>query len=319
MIQNLAGYNAWKRSTLNRLTSKYRRLALKVFEHNLKSHESAIIYALENNSKMFPLNLATLDHQLIPIFMNHIKETIHVGVSDGMREVTPDNKLSTWQAWPYDYPVEKTITLMGEKKVRDSVTGAVIDFLFKGKKKKELDRSILEVLRLEKQRYRKNIEVQFKRIAGMFYEDPDNTSPRSAFVDLLKTSLGKTESSVETIFRTETTRYFNESRIAYFKGHTSTDFVQLMAITDGRISEICESRDKYVIPIGQCGLNKFKPPFHPNCRTVQSPLNTATRSAQAVVRENLGSEFGEVKSESSDLEFTGKRKPPNIPLPKGWG
>ena len=319
MITNLAGYNAWKRSTLDRLTSKYRRQVVKVFERNLKSHENAFITALANNSDNVRLNIQNLDHELIPIFMNHIKETIHVGVSDGIREVTPDNKLSTWEAWPYDYPVENTITLMGEKNIRDKVTGSIIEYLFKGKKRKALDKSILEVIRLEKQRYVKTVQNLFKSAASSYYDDPENTSPRSVFVDLFKRSLQKTDTSAEMIFRTESTRYFNESRIAYFKQHTSTDFVQLIAITDGRISNICESRDEYVIPIGKCGEKKYKPPFHPNCRTVQSPLNTATRSAQAVVRKNLGSEFGEVKSNTSDLDFTGRRTPPSVPLPKGWG
>lgn len=318
MIENLAGYNAWKRSTLDRLTAKYRRLVVRVFERNIKSHENAVIHALTTNQKMFPLNLAELDHQLKPIFTSHIIETIHVGVSDGIREVTPQNELGTWQKWPYDYPVEKTITLMGEKKIRDKVTESIIEFLFKGKRKKLLNKKIDEVIRLEKQRYLKNIEVIFKTSSAKYFEDPENTSPRSVFVDVLKTSLRKTDVAAEMIFRTETTRYFNESRIAYFREHTSTDFMQLIAITDGRISKICESRDNYVIPAGKSGQKKFKPPFHPNCRTVLSPLNTDTRSAQAVVRQNLGSEFGDVHSETSDLDFKGVRAPPSVKLPKGW-
>lgn len=319
MIRNLAGYNAWKRSTLDRLTAKYRRLVVAVFENNLKNHEHAIVYALEHNAKMLPLNLNDVEAKLRAIFMNHIKETIHVGVSDGIREVTPENILNTWLAWPYEYPVEKTITLMGEKKIRRKVTDSIFDMLFKGKKRKQLDKQIGEVIDLEKYRYLKNFEVNFKAVASPYFEDPENTSPRSVFVDLLQRTLKTTDVGAERIFRTETTRYFNEARIAYFKGHTSTDFVQLIAITDGRISKICESRDNYVIPIGQCGQKKFKPPFHWNCRTVQSPLNTDTRSAQAVVRQNLGSEFKTVKSETSDLEFTGKRASPGIPLPKGFG
>ena len=319
MIRNLSKYNAWKSSTLNRLTSKYRRQVVKVFEGNLKSHENLIIHALDMKFKIFPINTKDLERELTPIFLNHILETIHVGVSDGIREVTPQNKLSTWEAWPYNYPVEKTITLMGEKKIRDSVAGSVIDFLFKGRKRKILDKNIAEVIALEKFRYLKNIQTNFNYVAKIYYDDPENVTTRSVFKDLLKRSLKKTDTGAEMIFRTETTRYFNESRLAYFKEYTSTDFVQLIAITDGRVSKICESRNNYVIPIGESGQKKFKPPFHPNCRTVQSPLNTDTRSAQAVVKQNLGSEFGEVTSRTSDIEFKGHRAPPNTPLPKGWG
>jgi SPP1 gp7 family putative phage head morphogenesis protein len=313
-MKNLAKYNAWKRSTLDRLTSKYRMMAVKVFERNLKAHEGAIIYALEQGVKIFPVHGEMLDLELTKIYLAHLHDTYKVGISDGMREITPEKTLSTWEQWHWSYPVENTITLMGEKTFRENVFKSMLDRALMGRKRK----TIAKIIKLEKARYFKNVQTVFKEIAKQYYDDPENTSPRSVYLDLFKSVIKKTDSHTETVFRTETTRYFNEARVVYFKTHTDTDFVQIVAITDGRISDICECRDGYVIPIARAGEKQFKPPFHFNCRSVQSPLITDTKSAQNDVRVNLGAEFGTIKSDLSDLEFVGKRKRPDVPIPENF-
>ena len=313
MIRNLDAYNAWKRSTLDRLTAKYRNEYLRVIQRHLTTHRHAIISALDQGSQRVIIPTHDLDQELKRVLEEHQKEAVRVGVSDGIREITPEKKLSTWESWPYWYPVENTFVELAEKTKRDKIFKSAYE-----KIKEQARFSIAELIDLEKKRYLRNVQTVFQIIAKGYYAEENEQDPKEAYVDLLKRVFQKTNAQAETLFRTETTRYFNEARIDYFKNNTDVDFVQLIAVTDGRISEICESRDGYVIPIDRAQQKQFKPPFHPNCRTVQSPLDTDLSRDADEVRSNLGSEFGTIHSNTSGKEFVGRRKPPEVPLPKGW-
>ena len=305
-------YNQWKRSTLNRLTQKYHAKAVELFERNLRTHEPAIKRAFEQQHDSLEIHDNLLAHDLLLLYKRHLHDVVWVGISDGLREVTPDKKLSTWMDWPIEVPVEDTIVSLSDTSNRASAFQRAFAKIYK--------RSRLRMAKNSKRqtkRYLKNITDGFKLLTKDYFEDENNETPVSMIKYLMKDVLGKTQGETERVFRTETTKYFNEARISYFKNHTDVDFVQLYAITDGRVSNICEARHLYVIPIGLAGQKQYSPPFHPNCRTIQSPLDTDLKSNQARVRENLGDEFGTVTSANSGLEFVGKRKAPP-PLPKGW-
>ena len=313
MISNLANYNDWKRGTLDRVTNKHNAEMLKLFATHLRSLKPVMAQALDAGMTTFHFDEVVIAAQLEKILNRHLRDTVYVAVSDGMREVSPDKKLSTWINWPVWYPVEKTFVELAERKQRDSIFKFTVDKVSKLNRK-----NIADIIQIEKQRYLKNIKSIFGQLAEEYYGGRDESTTAEVVKDVIARIFDKTKSQTERIFRTETTRYFNDARIAYFNENTDVDFVQLMAITDGRISNICESRDKYVIPLAQAGNKKFKPPFHPNCRTIQSPLVTYLKSNADKVRNNLGSEFGLVHSDTSDKDFQGQRAPPAVSLPVGW-
>jgi SPP1 gp7 family putative phage head morphogenesis protein len=313
LIRNLAKYNAWKRTTLDRLSSKFTVRMRIVLDQHAKTLEPFLRAALEAGAQSFNIPDLFLKQQLIDIFLHHQHDAVYVAISDGIREMSPKKKLSTWEKWPYDYPVEATFTSLAERKERDSIASKV----FKSIRKRN-NKIIGDLIDLEVERYKRNVRSVFHAVADQYFKDPENTAPKGVFVDLLGRIFNKNEVQATAVFRTETTRYFNDARIAYFQDNTDVDFVQIVAVTDGRISNICESRDGYVIPIDRANEKQFRPPFHINCRSVQSPLDTDLKSDLEIVRSSLGSEFGKVHSETSDRDFTGRRQKPSVPLPKGW-
>ena len=313
MSSDSAKYNEWKRSTLNRLTQKYHAKAVALFERNLKLHEHAIQRAFERKDKTIDVHDTMLSQELMALYKRHLHDVVWVGISDGLREVTPEKKLSTWQEWPIEVPVEDTIVSLSDTSNRASAFQRAFAKIYK--------RSRLRMAKNSKRqtkRYLRNITDGYRLLTKNYFEDETNETPVSMIKYLMKDVLGKTQAETERVFRTETTKYFNEARISYFKNHTDVDFVQLYAVTDGRVSAICECRHLYVIPIALAGQKKYSPPFHPNCRTIQSPLDTDLKSNQTRVRENLGAEFGTIKSNTSGLEFKGIRPEPRTPLPDGW-
>lgn len=312
MISNLEAYNNHKRNTLDRVASKYANYLTDVLESHLKSSQSKIVDALEKNKSDVSINISGLKDKLADVLEDHRKYSVYVGVSDAMREETKDNKLS-WSKFNPNLPVELTIVELADVSKRDLISRLINKRITK-KAKSIID----QILEKKIESYLKTIQNIYEKASKSYREDETSTMTKKKVTDLIKQVTDVNKSSAERIFRTETTRYFNQSRVDYFTKYSDTDFIQLIAVTDGRISGICESRDLYVIPIKDAQLKKFKPPFHPNCRTIQSPLDTTLKSDEREVRKHLGSEFGSVKSKTSDKQFVGKRAKPNIPLPKGW-
>lgn len=317
MIRNLKAYNAWKRSTLDRVTGKYKAKMVEVLNKHTNAIGPQMRSALEARRLTFNMPDLFLKHDLMVIMLAHQHDCVYVGISDGIREMSPKKKLSTWERYPYHFPVEETFTNLADRKVRDGIAAKA----FRSIRRRNL-KFMSDILESEIDRYKRNIKSVFENIAAKYFLDPENEDPKSVFTNVISRIFDKSESQSEMIFRTETTRYFNDARVAYFQENTDVDFVQIIAVTDGRISNICESREGYVIPIARAGEKQFKPPFHWNCRSVQSPLDTDLKSDQEEVSKNLGSEFnkqGKVHSDTSGLDFIGRRAKPPIPLPKGWG
>ena len=320
MIRDLAAYNAWKRSTLDRLTSKYAKELATLWQKRFEKIEGKLIEAVESGADTFAPDTRGLEQQIMAILKKHRYQTIYVSVSDGIREVTPDKKLSTWENWPYWHPVEDTFITLNDKRQRKKIFDFIIDKIGDARIDQE------RIMRFQKKMYLDLVSRIFKRVSKSYFHDEKVKESRENVIERLQESVQReshyfenvTRNHAEMVFRTETTRYFNEARVAYFEHSTEVDFIQLVAITDGRVSDICESRDGYVVPLKKAGDKKYKPPFHPNCRTVQSPLTTDVKADAEEVRRNLGSEFGKVHSDTSDADFIGKRTPPKVPLPRGW-
>lgn len=285
-----------------------------LFEHHLAQLKHLMQVALDRGQTKFELNPELLMKQLAAIHRRHQRDVIWVAVSDGMREVSPEKKLSTWEAWPYWYPVEQTFVNLAERKKRDKISQFIWEKMGK-RSRREID----ELVDRQAKGYLRAVRLIFGRVATDFFKDPDSRTDKDVIRESLKEIFKTSNSHAEMIFRTETTRYFNDARIDYFKENTEVDFMQLIAITDSRVSDICESRDFYVLPIGKSGDRKFKPPFHPNCRTVLSPLISSVKSHLKEIERNLGDEFGRIHSDTSNKDFTGRRRASSVQIPKGWG
>lgn len=313
MIQNLSTYNAWKRSTLDRTAGHYRTKLIEVLAVNLRLNQHQIVSALRSGARSVSVGEGNLDRDLKKVFLDHQRQTIHVAVSDGIREVTPEKEFSTWTKWPWHYPVENTFVSLADKNKRDKIVKPIFETI-EGANARKIKANVTSV----KNKYLSLLQRTFRMFSKDYFADADTDVTRDLVKDIIGHTLEVNKPHAEMIFRTETTRYFNDARVAYFQENTDVDFVQLIAVTDGRISNICESRDGYVVPLEKAELKQFKPPFHPNCRTIQSPLDTDLKSDVEEVRRNLGSEFGVVHSDTSDKDFTGGRAAPRVPLPKGW-
>lgn len=311
MIHNLEAYAAQKRSTLDRVTTTFANMYGAAIRQQTRVLEAQIASALRAGSRAIAPAEAHPD-ALRRVFVWHQSETIRVGVSDGIREMSPEKKLSTWQDYPIGYPIEMTFTSLAERRLRDRIAGHIT-----GKISKRSRRWLDRLLNRSRKSYLDTVKNVFREVSR-FHDDKEK-DVEAATKNALKEILRKTDNEAERIFRTETTRYFNEARQIYFKDHTQTDFVQLISVVDGRTSEICECRDMYVLPMGRAHEKQFTPPFHPNCRTIQSPLDTDVRADRAEVKRNLGREFGRVESRTTGETYTGIRATPHVQLPKGWG
>jgi SPP1 gp7 family putative phage head morphogenesis protein len=109
------------------------------------------------------------------------------------------------------------------------------------------------------------------------------------------------ESRVENIFRTETTRYFTETQLSYFDDNDEIIGFLFDSVGDSGQSNWCRSRHGLVYRPGTELLRKNSPPCHWNCRSHLIPLaNTETNRRMLADPER--------DPEKRSVE----------PLPRGW-
>lgn len=295
----MALYNVHKRKTLDRLTLTYQLQLREVYRKKTEGLVSKMHAALDGELPQFdPFDAhdKQLDERLHKVFKQFQDHVIVVGISDGIQEVSPENKLGAWEKYPIDMPIESTIPLEGGV----ALAGRRDDLAEQYKKKRAVtlaDR-LREYIEDSKNNYLHNIRKAFANaangwLAGEHGEDEVKLYLRKALVS--------TDSESQGILRTETTNYFNTTRHDYFASQTAADWIELYAVTDGRISKICEDRHGFCIPMGKAGERKYMPAFHKWCRTIQRPLFSSLPSHRAIIQ----------KSESmNEASFT--------PLPRGW-
>jgi len=109
-------------------------------------------------------------------------------------------------------------------------------------------------------------------IASIIPGESGDPISRSELRDRISKSLGVGASGAERIARTETTNAYNAGRLTTFKDSRIVGYVRFLAITDPRTTRICFDRNGLVFPIDSPDLEANRPPLHPNCRSVLSPL-----------------------------------------------
>lgn len=289
-------YNVQKRRRLDRITEKHNRNMRKVLKRDLNKRAREIFEQLnDDETSLQNPSTKNLRSPTDTVMEDHEFESVRAGVSDGIQEVTPDNKLGLWKLTPEDSCPIITLDRYWPSlaKKRDTITDKAIKKVRKRKKFSTINLRnfiLADYLSLLRGGYR---SLASDWIAG-----------EGTIVDvtqMLGIVLGKTDHESKRLFRTETTNYFNESRADYFIDETGMDFMQIFALTDGRISDICEDRHEWVFPIAEATQRKKMPSFHPHCRTIQRPLTSRLKSHKLLIDKGLR------KNESS---FT--------PLPVGW-
>lgn len=80
------------------------------------------------------------------------------------------------------------------------------------------------------------------------------------------------KSRVDMIFRTESTKYFTEVQVKFYKGDGSIVGFLFDSVLDTTRSDICRSRHGLIYRPESELLRRNQPPCHPNCRSHLIPL-----------------------------------------------
>lgn len=288
----LAKYNTHKRATLDRVTQIYTREGIAITGSFYASLVEDFYESLESNKSSVSIDPKSYDKKFLDLIERHYEKVLKVGVSDGYMEITPDNKLGLWLNHHLYLPVENAFPT-SLATYRESLADKIDKII--GDKK---DKALIDVIGFNKDQHLGFLKKTYSHLAEDWLVGKSSIQEvKKALEDTLR----KSSSSIERTFRTETTRWFNETRATYFEEETSVTHIQLFAVTDGRTSEICEDRHGYVVPIEDARLKRYMPPFHPNCRTVQRGLIAGFPPHDKLIQK------GEAMNAA---KFT--------PLPKGW-
>jgi len=290
-------YNVQKRNTMDRITRKAVTASRRIIRSDMELRVRELFFDLNNGERTLQnVDTDRIKNPTDRLFEQHEFVSIRTGVSDGIQEVTPNNELGLWQLVPEDADPILTLPelrpLLGEQ--RDKITRAFIT-----SKRKKQTFSLVGLRNLFLADYLSILRKGYRELSRDWIAGEDSIDD---VTNMLGIVFGKTTNEATRIFRTETTNYFNTARAEYFQEFTDMDFMQIFAVTDGRISKICEDRHEWVFEMSKAQQRSKKPAFHPHCRTIQRPLTTRLESHRRLIDKGLA------KNPSS---FT--------PLPKGWG
>lgn len=293
----LALYNVHKRATLDRLTNKFLLKSKLALKFNAEKNLHSLLDHLDDGASTFHPNIEGLDRKLLTLFTEHKDDVVHVAVSDGIQEVSPDQKLGLWADFPMGMPIELTLTERTRRKRRTAIEQVADRWAHRHKKQVTVlaDALLEDYLTAVRKSYR---VLSSDWMEGMKKRGGKDESSIRVVQQLLGSALQVSAYSAERIFRTETTNYFNESRHTYFADNTMVDFMELYAVTDGRISEICADRHQAVITISEAAFKKYMPAFHPHCRTIQRPLISSLPSHKKII------DFGESYRQRTESSWT---------------
>lgn len=255
-------YNIHKRKTIERITKKNTMALYRVIASFVEENSNSIISTLDDGRKP-RIDNRELRKKVASIVDGHIDSSIEIGIADGLQEVAGDQKLNAFVNFPLTIPIERTLTLAQEKdkkKIFKKVSSSLAD---------DKKQSVFTISKSFTKMQVSVITRAYQEIAKDWLAGESTIKEVKAKI---QESLSKTQVQAERIFRTETTRWFNKSRAEYFSTETDVDYYMIFAITDGRISKICETRHGFVFENTPANLRKYAPPFHPNCRTVLVPL-----------------------------------------------
>ena len=125
--------------------------------------------------------------------------------------------------------------------------------------------------------YLQKLRKQFQKVLPLL--ESTDLSPKQAKQEIAKAWGGSAQIDgknfsprVETIFRTESTKYFADAQVAYFED--SPDIIGFLfdSVRDTSRTPICKCRHGMILLPGSKELSKNTPPLHYNCRSHLVPL-----------------------------------------------
>lgn len=129
--------------------------------------------------------------------------------------------------------------------------------------KRIMKRSTILTARLKRQ-YLAKLKAQFTVLMPKI--NSGEVSPAEAKKTMFHV-WGASKARVETIFRTETTKYFAETQVKFFTGDAGIIGFLFDSVRDTSRTEICRSRHGLIYRPGSPLLTKNMPPCHYNCRS----------------------------------------------------
>jgi SPP1 gp7 family putative phage head morphogenesis protein len=120
-----------------------------------------------------------------------------------------------------------------------------------------------------KTQYLKRLQVQFKRILPLL--EIGDMAPREIKAKLAE-AWRAPRARAETIFRTETTRYFSKAQVEFFNDNNNIIGFLFDSVRDTSRTSICQTRHGLIYRPGTELLHKNTPACHYNCRSHLIPL-----------------------------------------------
>lgn len=115
-----------------------------------------------------------------------------------------------------------------------------------------------------RKQYQSKLRRQFEQVVPMLTDGV--ISPAEA-KDTMRKAWDTSKSRVETIFRTETTNYFEKANVSFFDGDPDIIGFLFDSVRDVARTDICRSRHGLVYRPGSKELHDDIPPCHWNCRS----------------------------------------------------
>lgn len=117
--------------------------------------------------------------------------------------------------------------------------------------------------------YLKKLRDRFNKLMPLIHSG--DVSPAEAKKEMMN-SWKATKSRAETIFRTESTKYYADAQLKFFKNDPEIVGFMFDALIDQSVTKICRSRHGLVYRPDTELLKKNTPPCHYNCRSHLIPL-----------------------------------------------
>lgn len=171
------------------------------------------------------------------------------------------------------------------------------DLFRRTKKLPPRQKNIAERLRKE---YLERIQKAWKQISEPFQRG--EIQSRKEIRDAMRDAIKSTKARASTVATTETTYYYNRSRVETYQQSEDVTHYLFVAIRDKATTKWCKTRDGLVYEAKGTYFENETPPCHWNCRSEVLPLTGRNSKQRALIADK-----GRARSNNRPE-----------PLPAGW-
>lgn len=150
--------------------------------------------------------------------------------------------------------------------------------------------------------FRENADDFIKGDSKPGYQNNPNAWNREEAKRAMERELKVAKARADMIVETETTRYYNDTRVDIYSNVNSVVGFLFVCIRDARTTPWCISRGGAVFTAGSPLLKKNTPPCHWNCRSELLPLSRLNPAHQKLLNDP--------RLRAENRAF--------VPLPEGW-